>query len=179
MTLSCFSSVLKNCLVVLTLCHCINVNYFVQFIALTLIISYSSRMMNITTEQYDQIQDVLPVQRGKLTQGNCQKTMKIKQNSKMMTRYYMCPWSLILIFALFSCGGCCFNQDLWRVPNLLHPGDMELQRHNMRISDPLPAPGPGMKNSGIRPRDADLPRDPFFSTQSETYQNYKTEFIQP
>lgn len=48
----------------------------------------------------------------------------------------------------------------------------------MRISDPLPAPGVGMKNSGIRPRDADKPWDQF-SAQSGIYTDIKPELLQP
>ena len=64
------------------------------------------------------------------------------------------------------------------MPNIMHPGDKELQRHNMQISDPLPAPGVGMKNNGIRPRDADKPWDPF-AAQTGLYLGEKPEFQQP
>ena len=84
------------------------------------------------------------------------------------------------IFGILVCPGCCLNQERWRTPNILHPGNIEQQRYNMQISDPLPAPGVGMKNSGIRPRDADKPWDPY-SAQSGIYvdADKKPELIQP
>ena len=85
---------------------------------------------------------------------------------------------LFVIIILISCVGCCLNQERWRTPNVLHPGHIDQQRHNMSISDPLPAPGVGMKNNGIRPRDADLPRDPF-SVQSGIYADHKPDLLQP
>ena len=85
---------------------------------------------------------------------------------------------LLLLVLLFLCAGCCLDQERWRTPNLLHPGDKNLQRHNMNISDPLPAAGVGMKNSGIRPRDADLPRDQF-SAKSGIYEDSRPGLIQP
>ena len=83
----------------------------------------------------------------------------------------------ILLVAIFVCNGCCLSQERWRTPNVLRPGSIEQQRHNMRISDPLPAAGVGMKNNGIRPRDADKPWDPF-SVQSGIYLDQKPELIQ-
>jgi hypothetical protein len=85
---------------------------------------------------------------------------------------------IILSFALILCAGCCLDQERWRTPDILHPGHIDQQRHNMNISDPLPAPGVGMKNSGIRPRDADLPRDPF-SVKSGIYEDIKPSLVQP
>ena len=85
-----------------------------------------------------------------------------------------------LIFTMLMGAGCCLNQERWRTPNILRPGNIEQQRYNMQISDPLPAPGVGMKNSGIRPRDADKPWDPY-SAQSGIYldADKKPELIQP
>jgi hypothetical protein len=88
---------------------------------------------------------------------------------------------IILLFALIlfvACTGCCLNQERWRIPNILHPGHIDEQRYNMSISDPLPATGAGMKNSGIRPRDADLPHDQF-SVQSGIYVDIKPGLVQP
>ena len=85
---------------------------------------------------------------------------------------------MFLIFVLISCAGCCLDQERWRIPNIMHPGHIDQQRENMKISDPLPAPGVGMKNSGIRSRDADLPRDPF-SVKSGNYDAPKRELVQP
>ena len=84
----------------------------------------------------------------------------------------------LLIFVVTLMAGCCLDQERWRTPNILHPGSLEQQRYNMSISDPLPAPGVGMKNSGIRPRDADKPRDPF-SAQSGIYEQVKPDLFQP
>ena len=85
---------------------------------------------------------------------------------------------ILLLLTLLFCGGCFLDQERWRTPNFLHPGHIDEQRHNMNISDPLPAAGPGMKNSGVRPRDADLPRDRF-SKQSGIYEDDKPGLIQP
>ena len=82
------------------------------------------------------------------------------------------------IFGISVCSSCCINQDYWRTPNILHPGSLEQQRYNMQISDPLPAPGVGMKNSGIRPRDADKPWDPY-SVQSGIYSDERPGLVQP
>jgi len=84
----------------------------------------------------------------------------------------------LLLLALFLCAGCSLDPARWRTPNILHPGHIDDQRHNMNISDPLPAAGVGMKNNGIRPRDADLPRDKF-SVQSGIYEDNKPDLIQP
>jgi hypothetical protein len=48
----------------------------------------------------------------------------------------------------------------------------------MFISDPLPAPGIGTKNNGIRPRDANMPHDQF-SVKSGIYEDAKPDLIQP
>jgi len=85
---------------------------------------------------------------------------------------------LFLLSALFFCSGCCLDQERWRVPNILHPGHIDQQRYNMSISDPLPASGVGMNKSGIRSRDADLPRNQF-SVQSGIYEDVKPGLIQP
>ena len=95
-----------------------------------------------------------------------------------MLREYMRKLPILLLLVLISCGGCCLDQERWRTPNILHPGHIDQQRHNMSISDPLPVAGPGMKNSGIRSRDADLPRDQF-SVQSGIYEDIKPGLIQP
>jgi len=84
----------------------------------------------------------------------------------------------LLFFALFLCAGCSLNPERWRTPNIMHPGHIDEQRHNMSISDPLPAAGVGMKNNGIRPRDADLPRDQF-SVASGIYDEQKPGLNQP
>jgi hypothetical protein len=96
-----------------------------------------------------------------------------------MSKRYLQILPLFLLFALLSCAGCCLDQELWRTPNILHPGHIDEQRYNMSISDPLPAPGVGMKHSGIRPRDADLPYDQF-SVKSGIYEvDNKPRLIQP
>ena len=78
------------------------------------------------------------------------------------------PLSFVLktfffVLALF-CTGCYLDQSRWHVPDIMHPGHIDDQTHNMRIADPLPSPfpGPGIasKCNGIRPRDADKPWDP-------------------
>ena len=94
-----------------------------------------------------------------------------------MTREFIQRLPLLLPVLLFLCVGCCLDQERWRTPNIF-PGDISLQRHNMNISDPLPAAGVGMKNSGIRPRDADLPRDQF-SAKSGIYEDSRPVLIQP
>ena len=95
-----------------------------------------------------------------------------------MTREFLQRLPLLLLLILLTFTGCCLDQERWRTPNILHPGDINLQRHNMNISDPLPAAGVGMKNSGIRPRDADLPRDQF-SVKSGIYEDVKPGLLQP
>lgn len=85
--------------------------------------------------------------------------------------------AIALIFAVFMNTGCCLDQERWRTPNILHPGNIDEQRYNMRVSDPFPAPGVGMKNNGIRPRDADKPWDAF-STRSGIYDQRKAELVQ-
>ena len=95
-----------------------------------------------------------------------------------MNRVFGRKLLLLLLFALFSCAGCCLDQERWRTPNILHPGHIDEQRYNMSISDPLPASGIGMRHSGIRPRDADLPRDQF-SMKSGIYEGVKPGLIQP
>ena len=103
---------------------------------------------------------------------------KIISIARPMLREILLKLPLFLLFAIFSCAGCCLDQERWRTPNILHPGHIDDQRHNMHISDPLPAAGVGMKNSGIRPRDADLPRDPFY-VKSGIYEDAKPDLIQP
>ena len=94
-----------------------------------------------------------------------------------MSRTRLLKWPLILFFALFLCVGCNLDPARWRTPNILHPGHIDEQRHNMSISDPLPAAGVGMKNNGIRPRDA-VPYDQF-SEKSGIHEDHKPGLIQP
>lgn len=99
-----------------------------------------------------------------------------KNGGTMLSRI-LCYGTIFSLTVLLTCSGCCLDPERWRTPNILHPGNIELQRQNMNISDPLPADGVGMKNSGIRPRDA-VPRDPF-STKSGIYDDVKPNLIQP
>jgi len=94
-----------------------------------------------------------------------------------MSRTRLLKWLPLLLMALFLWTGCHLNPERWRTPNILHPGHINEQRHNMNISDPLPAAGVGMKNNGIRPRDA-VPYDQF-SEKSGIYEDHKPDLIQP
>jgi len=88
------------------------------------------------------------------------------------------PLTLFPLLILLSSTGCQLDPQRWRTPNVLQPGHIDVQRHNMYISDPLPEAGVGTKNNGIRPRDADLPRDRF-SEKSGIYELHKPDLIQP
>lgn len=102
-------------------------------------------------------------------------------SGKTMTRDIFRKLPIFLLFALIfytTCTGCCLDQAHWRIPNILHPGHIDEQRYNMSVSDPLPAAGPGMKKNGVRPRDADLPRDQFLP-QTGIYEDVKPGLVQP
>jgi len=95
-----------------------------------------------------------------------------------MQRTLLLKLSLLLLFVPLLSSGCCLDPERWRTPNILHPGHIDVQRHNMYISDPLPATGIGLKNNGVRPRDADLPHDQF-SAKSGIYDAHQPGLIQP
>gem|GEM_PF-4791131 len=55
---------------------------------------------------------------------------------------------------IFLTNGCALEPGCWKTPNFAHPGTLEVQRHNMLLSDPFPSEvTPNVSRNGFRPRD--------------------------